>query len=576
MRKSVVTSLLDPMTLRSWPVFLVALLWSGVIHFLDVMTNSPGNYTLRAGVVLLAHIPTFAGVWLAVGVIRRLPPYAASLAMIAVAIVFGMVRGVIFAYLLYWAGLDLVPLVAYRFFGGPSSVTLPMLITAVIVKKVRDFQKTRSQLLTETSQLESALDEARDQLKQDTLRRSETIRETILASLKRWDGRSANEAATTIQQTMDDIVRPLSHRLDSDESSWSPTERAQEAAKVNWREALTGIFEPRNLSPLAISLTATGFGINFLFRHQTPSEALYALAVILFLGWVCFWGLRRILSWTSSAAPALLPAVYLAGVLLIAGIIGAAISPIRADREDPHALLYYSFIFMFAFAAVFSIAFSASEQAREANSRLADTTAQVAWEVARVSEELRQARQRMARELHGRVQAGFLASLMKLRKAIDADSEDIEKLTDNTVRELEKIVSSIGSSKTGTRQDLERTFSEVDETWAGVASIDLDTTNIALSDIGEDQVVSHTLADLIPELVFNAIRHGHATQVSFVVSLDGPGILSVVCRDNGTGHSASSKVGLGTKLLDSCSLHWHRYRDDTSTVTQLTLPFAPQ
>jgi signal transduction histidine kinase len=575
MRKSVVTSLLDPMTLRSWPVFLVVLLWSGVIHFLDVMTNSPGNYTLRAGVVLLAHIPTFAGVWLAVGVIRRLPPYAASLAMIAVAIVFGMVRGVIFAYLLYWAGLDLVPLVAYRFFGGPSSVTLPMMMTAIIVKQVEDFQTTRSRLFAETARLESALAEARTTLDDDTRKRSATIRDTILGSLKRWEGTSAVEAAATIQQTMDDIVRPLSHRLDSDESQWSPQETTQQVAKVRWREALIGLFEPRNLHPAAIAITATGFGVNFLFQHETPLEAIYALSVILGLNWVCFAGLRRVLYRVSDTRQHLVPGVYIAGVFTIATIIGLAVSPIRADSEEPFVLLFYALIFIFAFAVLYSIAASASEQAREANRRLADATDQVAWEVARMSEEIRQRTQAIARDLHGRVQTGFMASLMKLHKVLESGHTDINQLTSDTIGELENIVSSIGSPDNEAQQPLDTIFEKVSDTWRGVATVHIDITGITVPEIERDALLSRTLTDLVPELVFNAIRHGSATEVTLTVHPTRFGALVVSCRDNGTGPEKSSRIGLGTKLLDSCSIRWRRFRHAQTTVTELTLPFFP-
>jgi signal transduction histidine kinase len=539
------------------------------------MTNDPGNYLLRVGVVVVPHLIMFAGVWLLVGVLVKLPALYGALAMIPVAIAAGMFRGVIFAHLLYVAGLDPEPLISYRLFGGFASITLPMMITAVILQQVRDFQETRGRLLAETARLESALDEARSQLETDTTARSAAIRDTILGSLQRWQGTSAVEAAGTIQQTMDEIVRPLSHRLDSDELAWSPTDTAQQAAKVNWREALIGIFEPRNLHPPAIAITATAFGVNFLFQHQTPAEALYALGMILVLNWGCFAGLRRVLSLVSKRLDGAVPGVYLAGVLTTGAIVGLAVSPIRADTEEPFALLFYSLIFVSAFAGLYSIAASASEQAREANRRLAEATQEVAWETARVSEEIRQARQVMAKDLHGRVQAGFMSSLLKLQKAIEDGHADIHQLTTDTIDELEEIVSSIGVLDHTTPQSLVNTVDKVRDTWSGVATITLEATTMPLKDIERDPVVSRTLTDLVPELVFNAIRHGSATEVNLTMEVQSQGALAVTCTDNGTGPKKSPQSGLGTKLLDNCALTWSRSRQSQTTVTDLTLPFSP-
>jgi signal transduction histidine kinase len=570
-----ITSTLSPETLRSWPVFIVTLGWSTVIHFLDVTTDGSDNPALRIAVVLAAHLITFSVVWLIAGFLRWLPPVLGALSMIPAAGIVGMLRGFVFAYLLFASGIDSEPLVSYRVFGGFAAITLPIMITAIIVKQVRDFQSTRSRLFAETAQLESALAEARMTLDSDMRERSATIRETILGSLQRWQGASAVEAAATIKQTMDDIVRPLSHRLDSAEPAWTPRETTQQASKVRWREALIGLFEPRNLRPTAIAITTTGFGVNFLFQHQTIPEALYALTAILGLTWLSLAGLRRVLYRVSNTRHRMVPGVYAFGVFASAVIVGLAVSPIRADSPEPFALLIYALIFVFAFAVLFSTAASASEQARDANRRLADAADRLAWEVARMSEEIRQLTQAMARDLHGRVQTGFMAALMKLHKALDSGNTDINQLTTDTVAELERIVSTIGTLETEGPHSLASIFDKVSGMWEEVATIHIDITELTLADIERDAVLSRTLADLIPELVFNAIRHGGATEVTLTLRPNRPGVLAVRCLDNGAGPQKSSKIGLGTKLLTSCALKWRRFRDAQTTVTELTLPISP-
>jgi two-component sensor histidine kinase len=79
---------------------------------------------------------------------------------------------------------------------------------------------------------------------------------------------------------------------------------------------------------------------------------------------------------------------------------------------------------------------------------------------------------------------------------------------------------------------------------------------------------------LIPELAFNAVKHGGATAVDCELKLQDERTLRMVCTDNGSRPADSGRVGLGTKLLDECASSWSRTNDAKGTVTVAYVPYA--
>lgn len=564
----------SPATLFTWPVFAVSLGWAGTAHLLDAINNHVGFYPLRALILLAVHVAAFGLLWFAVAGMKRLSPLVAAVSTVPVVLLVAMTRGALFSTLLLATGLDVVPVIAYRVFGSITAVGLPILITSLVVKKIRDFQATRNQLLNETARLEKVLLEARAHMERETLERSTAIRATLLGSLKLWETKSAEDTIDTLRGTMDDIVRPLSHRLDAEDSPWRPDEQTSEPGRVDWKEAFAGAFGAHHLHPAAVGVGLMVFGLPNIVQNYSWQASAYLLTVALLVPWLGLTGVRALLRRLENSRRLLLPPVFALGAIATGFLVGWASLLATATSEAPYSFVIYGPIYLLAFASVFALATSASEQARVANERLAEATAQLAWEVARVSEEYRHARQRLSKALHGRVQAGMMASLLKLRTAVDAEDPRLDTLTRQTAEELEKLIASIDANEGSDVPNLERTLQEVSDTWEGVARIRLVTPGNERDFLASDPVVSRTLADLLPELAFNAIRHGDATEVSFSLEPEAGAILRVICVDNGTRKPEAGRIGLGTKLLDDCALHWRRSTVDNRTVTDIALPLS--
>lgn len=147
-----------------------------------------------------------------------------------------------------------------------------------------------------------------------------------------------------------------------------------------------------------------------------------------------------------------------------------------------------------------------------------------------------------ARYLHGDIQSTLSSTQMQLQQASDKDNltlgkSSIEKLASVLRRDHHDYV--IGDAISPISK-----FQQIIDAWDGIATISIDVEEGEFSDTTLLKV-----AEVIEELVSNAIRHGGATTISVnVVSEDGSNRVNFF--DNGK-KRAKGKPGLGSSLLKS-------------------------
>lgn len=562
----------NPQAVFSWPVFILSLLWAITTNFTDVDNNPPGNYLLRIVSVTAAHLVAFALLGVFQALTRRAPAIVGAIAVVPAVVAFSLVRGWVVFTLLNAIGHDSADLLSYRLMGSVTNVGMSIVVTAVVVHRVRTYRESRRALLAERIRLVEVREHARERLQAMAQKTLDDVRVAITAALDLRESRPADATADRIQHTIDDIVRPVSHRLEQEQFAWESAELDAEAESLNWREVLTNALTARHLYPREIGLAITAVALSTTVRHQTPLEGLYVLSCALIGTWLGLLLIRRLVTALRSAWAKRVAMVVGPG---IAGITtGLATLPVKLETERPFSLVAQAPLFTLLFTVLFALAGSATRQAANATKRLRETTDELAWEVARLSEEYRHARLSLSKALHGKVQAGMMSSLMRLRQAIRENDPHLEDLTGHIREELTALIDSLDTTGSHGATSLDEVIDNVQETWEGVATcvmtVDLPDTSI----VGSDPIALTALAELLPELAFNAIRHGHATNVSFHIELHDERTLRLLCTDNGSRPADSGRVGLGTKLLDQLALRWERTTVEPGTVTDVFLPFT--
>jgi hypothetical protein len=170
-----------------------------------------------------------------------------------------------------------------------------------------------------------------------------------------------------------------------------------------------------------------------------------------------------------------------------------------------------------------------------------------------------------ARHLHGPIQSQILASTLILEQAQKgSDLEAVRFAMDEVVRTLSK------ASVLEDRQpvDLDEELKRRCLSWGELVSIDLN-----ISPEIEDRTGYQTeiIADVVEEMICNAVRHGLASKISIEVARRNATQLSVTAVDNGTIFE-STKKGFGSRFFDEVSFgRWNISRNHAFAETTVSI-----
>jgi two-component sensor histidine kinase len=574
--RELLTSNLNPRALFSWPVFLLSLGWSVATHFLDTVHNPEGFFVERLSVLLIAHLVMFAVGFLFVQLLLRLPPLAQSLLMLVAIGLMGSIRGLTKWSLMVYLGFDTVDLFTYRVLGPVVNLGIPLTLSSIAVHRIRGYSETRRLLLAENSRLLELKDLAKQQIRQNAELRLEQIKQAVFDSLSLATQLTPGQTVTSIRETIDKVVRPLSHQIDAEVGNWVPASQDASRIRLDWLEAFKGAFLPKFLWPKAVGLSVAATGTIFIVDLYPPLEAAFLLVVAGAVPWLVLWLVKSILLNASSRISDWLVRIFwIIGVYLAGFLTGSATLTATLSTDQPVALFFLAQYFVFGLATLFALASSTQDQARLANERLLETTTSLAWEVARISDEQRQLRRALAHALHGKLQAGLTSALIRMNSASTLETKEFEEIESAIRSELKALVDSISLSEGNNVQNVEGIMGSLAATWEGIATSEIELRDITEDELSGDPVLMNTLRELLSELTFNAIKHGGANKVLFSVSFATDNTVELTCTDNGERPSDSGRVGLGTKLLDECALSWKRETAEIGTKTTVVLPFAP-
>jgi len=103
--------------------------------------------------------------------------------------------------------------------------------------------------------------------------------------------------------------------------------------------------------------------------------------------------------------------------------------------------------------------------------------------------------------------------------------------------------------------------------WSGMCTITLDVGPGVGESAAADDDFSRALQIASLEMISNAIRHGHATEIAITIERSSPEIMMVVAANNGTPVSTSYRAGLGIALYDELAVHWSLTNGERVTTT---------
>lgn len=518
---------------------------------------------------LMFAFPYVAWRWLCPRVVSR---YWNRL-LLAALLVGTVARGVAFGVLLVVTGLSDSTDLVFRIVASVSHLVIVTVLLWFAVSEVRGLHSLRSQLIAERAQLLEIQQETQRELEHLGDRATAEIRSAILHSLGDLSAVDSAELRERLRATIDDVVRPLSQQLASQPSAWAPQQRIDVDVGIDWRLAVRQGLEPERIHPviLPVVLILLGLPIHF-FRFGAALTAAFVTTLIVAVP--AFWLARRLaIRLSAGRGTGITVVAFIVAVFL--GGLAPGLATLLYMQGQPQPLLFVVAFPLLALliAGPFAIAAAARDQELELDAALAAATADLRWTLARTRERYRQQECALARALHGRLQAALAAAFLRLDRAVaqGADDDVFREALQSEVLQAVYDLDAVDSHPGPIERVLELTISN----WSDAVQFDVSLEPRARDALVRDPLCARSVNELIPELVFNSVRHASATSVEIRLEAADDRTLCLSVIDNGSGEVGQTRYGLGSALLDEASITWTRTRRGAGTTTTCLLPALP-
>lgn len=510
------------------------------IPFAGILVGLIGHFV--TGVVLLAAKLTL------LRDTKTQPKPFATLATMALA---GAARGYSVAFSLEWFGLVAQADYLERMRSGAVLIVIWFSIAGLVIDSRSSYRASFSSLaqsVDEQMQIRSRGEELIAKSRNQIL---DQIKSTLRAALQFGAKR------TDIHLAVDDLIRPLSHRLAEDASGLlSPVAPAQK--KIRARSVVKTALTENAYYPLATATMAI-FGT---ITSKIWSEGLIAIfgSGIEFL---VIWGLLTLAKRLNLFGP-LAPLAW-----VITGLVSSATGDLIVNPTPLNSPLTIAYLAVNVFvpAALFAFLGAYQTEAERNLEKLRDNLAVLRWEISALEQRLWVERKRLSRFVHSELQSRLRAFALRLDfRSQDPSPEELERLREECERAL------VFDDES---QSLKSVLLMQRELWEGVMNVDFDLNNPAVDLLENDSYAANCAALVVREGLANAVKHGKASIATIdfraVPLSEQLNLIEIVIANDGL-EPNPLEIGLGTKTLAELTSNYSLVREGEKTVLRATLP----
>lgn len=554
----------------TWSSFVVVYLLSVVGHFASAgpLTTS---FSERFIFISVASIVMFVPlVILRLTLLRSAEhphPWIAILGFMAAAVTRAVVLSLEFQYF----GHGDPPMWAYRIFAAMSSAFVILLLVAIATASVHAHRPT----LMRMAALQRDLLETEHATEGVVADRNEAavarVRAALEAELLALESATSTGVVEALQRTASEVVRPLSHEL-ANVTPIHPIAPAVDDPSVPWQAVLQRLLSGATLRPIPSAvvgaLLLTSLGVAFL-GWFAPVVIIAAFAAVIIATSSANALLRRIQPRLSFVLRAV---TFVIALVLCSLVEGMVIQWVISMRSSGFSTQVGALFFMPVVTALVAVFTSIREQQFETESAIVDSTSELRRRVALLQQAQWFQQKALSRALHGPVQASVVSAALRLDAAAQSGPVPAEVI-EEVRAELLAVLDVLGTANPD-QLDFVDSMGRLQGTWAGICEIAVIDTAQSHAVLEADAILRSAVVDILTDSVSNAVRHGRAMHVDIAVSVNGDGDLSLRVIDDGQAETAVPGMGLGTRLLDECSLAWQRADSAHGHEVRAVLPVA--
>jgi signal transduction histidine kinase len=440
---------------------------------------------------------------------------------------------------------------------------------ALIYSGLRSSRATSRELSQSRRSLVAMRNALDDEIASERAALVREVETQLRAGFESLDGNSVPDAKA-LRSVVDDVVRPLSWKLESSDivgglatAASLPSLSLVETRRSLFRRNAEGyryrVALGRLISPFLVAGAFIVFALPSTFYIYGAPGLVFGLVTFIALALSVvalkklFGHVRvgRTLGIFVSALVAAVSSLSFSLLLALAGmdwVSGLSICLVSA------LITGFSGLF-FGFVARRADSFA---EARRVNDEINEL-------VTRLRQEVWVTRKQLARVVHGQVQSKLVAASLRLARSLrDATQNDAlqeQNKAQQDVRDAVALISHLSASAAAVSdRSLELEVEELSEVWEGVCAVTLEIDDQAGARLREDSVATSCVTEVIRETVSNAVKHSKAPAVTATVSLRTPSRALVVLRNVGTLANASAESaaesGYGTRIMDDVTVSW--------------------
>ena len=551
----------DPAAL-SLPVALIYLpfAFAGPL-FIDTvrMGGSVVSWFLVGLVGWVALVATFTVVRWIIGPLRR----GRSLATVAAITLSVTARSI--ALTLTAQGLDLTPVAefAYRLNSAIFTQSALLIASAIVVSSYVHHGRLAADLLDRQRRLTQMSTESRMRLERLRERISGQVRRAIdpliaqLDDLSRRAGSCGDGLQESIQQIVDEELRPLSQRLADaaslPESEGGGTEPVKLSRPPIPRQVSLGLL----LRPLPSGLLAILLASSQAIRASTVLDGvLFTVVISVSLGVSVALMRRMLMRVRTSVSVGIVLATVVVAVVFALIVALWERSPLPMPPDLQWAALYSG-----AFIGVLlALEYVVNERRTATEEQLRSSLEELQAHSSMLRQHEYIASRQLSYVVHGSVQTALNAAALRLSLAEHPD----EALLTTIRSDIDEAIGRIDTSGSAYVM-LVQTLAGLVELWEGTAQVIWSMDHRTVRLLAESPPTAASVGEIVTECASNAIRHGRARQVKVRIQAMGD-VIEVRVTDDGCGLPGVIEPRLGTRMLEELCLTWERTSTEAGTV----------
>ena len=551
-----------------WPFRAITIVIYAAVTMLPTTASELGRLTVQSLPVALGvsafSVSVVAGL---VVLVRTILPATWRLSIpivLGTLLVAGALRGIIVSTAIDATDLDLTSHLASRVFLGSLSLPPVLALVSLVVSRIAIAREKAISTRDEISATERKRDRILAELEtsDDRLREEvdETLRPAISALVDDLEGgrRARSEMAARIDDFATDVVRPLSHTLASTGSALS------EKSRRGLRE-VTAPSRPK----IREQMNATFSGLGVFLGSGTVLLDLFPIAnafLAALISGLCVMAIIRVLRVIVGNRES---HFFVSGIIIAVVHSAAWIPPhlINQFMIFPAGTEFQpwivSSIAMPSLGLLYQLIVLGTYSSRKELARLDSARVDMLIQLSEARRRSWLRQRHLTHTLHSTVQSRVHAQARLLRsgkgklsvlerdQAIGVVTSALDVLTTEPVESVDPV---------GAIRDLV-------DFWAGMCTITLDVDPEVWASTSVDHEAAEALHIVSLEMISNAIRHGHATEIAITMVRSAPETVTVTAVNNGTRVSDSHQAGLGMALFDELAAHWSLTNSHRVTMT---------